>query len=352
MFLVDRSPMEYARQQETARIKHLSSRAGLVLWLFVLCQIPLVLIDILLGITLSNGREFSLTLWLESQNVPASIGWSMIEYLVILGIPLLIGLILCRKERIVPVTAERVPASRAVAFLLAGLGVCVFANFIASWSVEFWAVFGVQDPAVETAHDGSAVSLLLSLLSTAVLPALIEEMLFRGVLLQMLRPAGDLNALILSSVLFGVTHGTVSQIPFAAIIGLACGYLVLKTGNLYLAMLLHFLNNAIATILDFLTWDLPDVQASAWIYLAFGGMALLGLSGWLFLRHRSRGSLAPVSDGASSWLTQAERARAVWLSPPVLIYAVFMLLTPLLNSDLFRSAMSLFLFGLGGPSYG
>lgn len=352
MFVDVRSPAEYARQLETARIKHLSSRAGLVLWLFVLCQFPLVLIDVLLGITLSNGREFSLTFWLQSQNVPASIGWSMIEYVVILGIPLLVGLILCRKERIVPVTAERVPASRAVGFLLAGLGVCVFANFIASWLVEFWAGLGVQDPVVETPHDGSAAALLLTLLSTAVLPALIEEMLFRGVLLQMLRPAGDLNALIITSVLFGVTHGTVSQIPFAAIIGLACGYLVLKTGNLYLAMLLHFLNNAIATLLDFLTWNLPEAQVNAWIYLSFAGLALLGLAGWLFLRRRARGSLAPVSDGASSWLTQAERARTVWLSPVILIYAVFMLLTPLINSDLLNSAMDLFWFGFGGFPYG
>ncbi|MBR3289424.1 MAG: CPBP family intramembrane metalloprotease [Clostridia bacterium] len=333
MYVGDHLQIEYARQQETSLIKRRASRAGLVLWMFLLAQAALLVAAVFISLL----DPFSFSEWMLSLTPLASTALNMIEYVLLLGVPLIIGLRICRKDGIVPVVAEPVPPIRAVAYLLAGLGVCVFANFIASWAVEFWELFGIRSPAMEMEQDGSAATLLMMLLSTAVLPAFMEELLFRGVILQALRPAGDVSALVLSSVLFGLTHGTIAQIPFATLIGLVCGYLVLKTGNLYLGMILHFLNNALAVFLDFLTQGLSDERAGVWFYLVFAVLAMLGLVGWLYLRHRAPDAITPVNDGVSSWLSRAQRRRCVWLSPLILIYMIAMLLLTFLSAGVFAS---------------
>ena len=48
---------------------------------------------------------------------------------------------------------------------------------------------------------------MLNLVSTAVLPALVEEMVFRGYILGALRPQGDGLAIVFSAVFFGLLHG-------------------------------------------------------------------------------------------------------------------------------------------------
>ena len=127
---------------------------------------------------------------------------------------------------------------------------------------------------------------------------------------------------------------------------------MLKTGNLYLGMVLHFLNNAASVVLEGVLLHASNSETVAWTYGLFIGMTLLGLTGWLFLRHRARSAIAPVYDGRSSWLSRAERRRAVWLHPTVLIYIVLMLLLTALTSEPWLSEIKAFLSSLGGAVYG
>ena len=77
-------------------------------------------------------------------------------------------------------------------------------------------------------------------------------MIFRGYKLGAFREHGDGLAVVLSAVLFGLFHGNVLQVPFAFILGLALGFLVVLTDSIWPAVLLHFVNNLLSVVLGYL----------------------------------------------------------------------------------------------------
>ncbi len=76
------------------------------------------------------------------------------------------------------------------------------------------------------------------------LPALTEEIAFRGLMLPWLeRAQGKRRALVLSAALFAGLHLSVLSLPYLFVTGLLFGWVTQRTGSLYPAMLLHFLHN-------------------------------------------------------------------------------------------------------------
>ncbi|MBQ2882115.1 MAG: CPBP family intramembrane metalloprotease [Clostridia bacterium] len=80
----------------------------------------------------------------------------------------------------------------------------------------------------------------------AVLPAVCEEFIYRGLLLGGVSEFGKVGAVIVSSFAFGMMHATVQQIPFAFLIGLFLGYVTIRFKSIVLPVVLHFLNNAVS----------------------------------------------------------------------------------------------------------
>ncbi len=69
-----------------------------------------------------------------------------------------------------------------------------------------------------------------------------EEILFRGLILRLLQPYGRKFAIVISSMLFGLFHGNIFQVPFAFFTGLVMGYVALEY-HIGWAMALHLINN-------------------------------------------------------------------------------------------------------------
>ena len=89
--------------------------------------------------------------------------------------------------------------------------------------------------------------LVLNLLLGCVIAPVCEEYLFRGLLLNRLRPYGEQFAVWASALCFGLFHGNLSQFFYACAIGVLFAGVVLKTGRLRQAMLLHALINFVGT---------------------------------------------------------------------------------------------------------
>lgn len=78
----------------------------------------------------------------------------------------------------------------------------------------------------------------------AVLPALCEEVLFRGFVLKAFQhKSSGLRAVLLSSILFGLAHMNPHQFLYAVVLGCAFGVLVIRTGSLFTAIFCHFIVN-------------------------------------------------------------------------------------------------------------
>ena len=81
---------------------------------------------------------------------------------------------------------------------------------------------------------------------------LMEEMVYRGFLLQSVRPYGKRFAVLFSAMMFGGMHANLPQSIFALYIGMVLGYIAIEYGIGY-TILFHFLNNFVfGSLLGFL----------------------------------------------------------------------------------------------------
>lgn len=108
---------------------------------------------------------------------------------------------------------------------------------------------------------------------SAVGAPIIEELMFRGVVMRQLRPAGKNFSIVASAVLFGLFHGNLIQIPFAILVGLILGYVATEY-SLSWAILLHMLNNMI--LADTLSRVLPTMTANSVAAALFYGCLIIG----------------------------------------------------------------------------
>lgn len=95
----------------------------------------------------------------------------------------------------------------------------------------------------------------LGILNIVVLGPLVEELIFRKGMLDILRKGNyfPVWAIVISSVTFGVIHGNPAQIPGAFLFGLLLGWIYWRTNSVWTVWLLHALNNLIG-VLTFTIW--------------------------------------------------------------------------------------------------
>ena len=123
--------------------------------------------------------------------------------------------------------------------------------------------------------DWSTGNFFLQLLLVAVLPAFCEEFLHRGILLQGTKHAGFKRAIVISSLLFALLHFNVQQVFYAFVIGLILGFVAVVSKNIFPAMIIHFVNNAIATYLSFAEqrgWFMGDIYTNLEAFLKNNNM--------------------------------------------------------------------------------
>ncbi len=263
---------------------------------------------------------------------------SALMYVLYIAAPaLLVGLI--ARRDIQPFSYHRrVSPGTAVPALMAAVGLMILANMVASVISAYLEAAGIPMPNMPNTMDSSVLSLILNLVATAVLPALCEELVFRGYVLQALRPQGDGIAIVLSSLLFSLLHGNLLQIPFAFILGLVMAYLTLQTGNIWMAVALHFITNGLSVVLQYVTLNMGEQAAGILNTTVFLIASVIGVVGYVVLvaRHRSGSTgqediLRPVGNGFSGW-TVSQRVGFAFSSPGFLIAVIALVLVTIMNT--------------------
>ncbi len=80
----------------------------------------------------------------------------------------------------------------------------------------------------------------------ALLPAVCEELAFRGFILSGFRHLGHRwRAIVLSALLFGLTHGILQQSLIASLVGVLIGYLAVQSGSILPGMAFHLVHNTL-----------------------------------------------------------------------------------------------------------
>lgn len=131
-----------------------------------------------------------------------------------------------------------------------GLGAAMFANTVSNIIANNFSIFGLENSVEFSQTTNSMLEKVLYVIAISLVPALAEEFAFRGVIMGTLRKYGDSFAIISSAVLFGLMHGNISQIPFAFILGLIFAFVDCKTNSILPSIIIHFLNNFYAVLMD------------------------------------------------------------------------------------------------------
>jgi sodium transport system permease protein len=138
----------------------------------------------------------------------------------------------------------------------------------------------------------SLPQLIWLLLSMAIIPGVCEEFLFRGYILnRLLKQDNRWQAIMISSVLFGVFHQDLSRLLPTTLAGVMLALITIQSGSLYNAIASHILVNAWGILVSNLSFPLhtswfSSSRYSPWLLHAIC-IAGIFLAGNLFNKARA-----------------------------------------------------------------
>lgn len=169
--------------------------------------------------------------------------------------------------------------------LLFGVGFCAFANIAVTAAGDLLNRFGVERSYSSSEKPEGIFGFALIVISTAVVPALVEEFAFRGILLGLLRPYGEGFAIITTSVAFGLVHINIEQKIFACLVGLALGFIRVKSGSIIVCMAVHAINNLIAVFVSHIR-DITGPMAGLIYTLYIMAALIAAVLGMMLLKYK------------------------------------------------------------------
>lgn len=156
----------------------------------------------------------------------------------------------------------------------------IFSQSIGSFIIP--DIFATEEAALSGGYAaGSVFDLVVIFLLLCVFTPFAEEFVFRGVVYGSLRRFGIGFATVASSLIFGLAHGSVTQLAYATAFGFALAIVFEKTGSLKTSILFHFFNNFLNYALFVLIPYFADMAVSNIVSLIYnaicGVIAIVGL---------------------------------------------------------------------------
>lgn len=115
------------------------------------------------------------------------------------------------------------------------------------------------------------IDLLPTVLIAGIVAPIVEELVFRKVLLDRLRKYGDLVTVLVSGLCFGLYHGNISQFLYASVLGFIFAYVVIRTGRIRYSIALHICINILGTGI------VPQIVKMGTIATMIVGVAVIGV---------------------------------------------------------------------------
>lgn len=140
----------------------------------------------------------------------------------------------------------------------------------------------------------------LSVFVMAILPAIGEELIFRGIILNGLRTRfNDIASIFISAILFVLMHQNLQQLIYPFLLGSIMAWAVVRSGSLISSVIIHFTNNFLVVLLTFIQnmtgWSVA-LPREWWFYLiAIVLLLLTMLSIFLldryYFKHKSKDNI-------------------------------------------------------------
>ena len=216
---------------------------------------------------------------------------------------------------------KEISAKNAVLLLFMGLAVCTVGNMASNILSNAFKNTIFEPKGVSMDIPGGISGRIVYIICSAAIPALTEEFLYRGAVFTAAKKFSKNAAIIVSSVLFALMHGNLSQIPFAFIVGLFLGFAVAETENIFIAVLIHFTNNFISCFFAVYENQIPDyllniINISMFILTIAAGLICAAIY------FKSNKNVAGYKDTPHS-ISQNQRIKSILLSPLMFVFYAY-----------------------------
>ena len=135
----------------------------------------------------------------------------------------------------------------------------------------------------------SIIDLVFNLLVIAIIPAIGEELFFRGYLQQKLIKwiRSPHIGIIITAILFSIIHFQFSGLIPRFILGALLGYIFYWSSNLWIPIIAHFINNAQVLIISYVYKDIDNSMVTTDIDVASGLFSFFGASLLLYVFYKT-----------------------------------------------------------------
>lgn len=171
-------------------------------------------------------------------------------------------------ELTIPIGKPKVKTFLIVAGMtVCGIPVAMLLNALAG----FFSTSGA-----DTVEDVAKYPLWLALIAFAIVPAFVEEYVFRGVVLGEYLKIETGAAVLISSIFFALLHFSLGSVLYGFFFGCIFALVRIATGNLTYTVAMHLIFNSINVLLSYTDPErIPD-----WAVVAF---MIVGIVGFIFI---------------------------------------------------------------------
>ena len=234
--------------------------------------------------------------------------WQIALKILIFLLPMIWFFFFLKKEKMVlPSVAEKAPLNKTLLLTLSSAGLIIITQML------YAALFPDAMQTVGVAKDNTFTENLLLFLLSALIPAIMEEILFRGIILRSMRVFRTSLAILMSAVVFALMHFSAAYFPIAFVSGLILSMAYVSTASLRSVIGIHFLCNAFWFLTETVNVYIPDIRGIL-MRTAFTVGVLLSSAGLPFLQENM---IAFFDDDEYS-----VPSSAVWTIPMILFLAL------------------------------
>ncbi len=187
----------------------------------------------------------------------------LIQIVVMFAIPLLLYSLLMRKnckEVLNNCGLKKISTKMVAISIILGFVLYFINSFVADAFYGILTMFGYESLSSSAPATFSYGTFLKELVLSCILPGFCEEFLHRGIMLHANKKHSNPRyCLIISSILFGLTHLNIRQFFYACILGYLMGYVSLVADSIFPCIIIHFMNNFLSNYFyygTYLEWPL------------------------------------------------------------------------------------------------
>lgn len=159
------------------------------------------------------------------------------------------------QKSFIPDKSYKLIPCEALIMFLAGMSAGAIGNIVTLVINSFIdSIFGTGKipDAFENVEPQNITQLIIFGFCIVIIAPIVEELIFRDILLKPLRAYGDLTASIITGLLFGLYHGNFDQFAYASLLGFFYSLIAIRYNSILPTILLHAANNFLVLVSSYL----------------------------------------------------------------------------------------------------